>query len=111
MPIARVASVVAPPYERKDSWEAKLRAALTALLQFLEGEPTIASLMFLDTLAAGPAIRHRRARGLHVLSDILDGGRSPMGLAATRPRCSARPSRGACSGSSTCGCFAHALSR
>jgi AcrR family transcriptional regulator len=83
--LARIASVVAPPYERKARWPEKLRAALTALLQFLEGEPTIASLLFLDTLAAGPAMHQRRARVLHVLSDILDGGRAPAGARRDPP--------------------------
>jgi AcrR family transcriptional regulator/DNA-binding MarR family transcriptional regulator len=79
--IARIASEVVPVYEgatrtqRAHSWRAKIRAALIALLEFLDDEPGMGRLVIVETLGAGPRALERRARVLAQVIAIVDEGR------------------------------------
>jgi len=74
--LAQMAGVVAPAYEGEGSWSERIRTALEALLGFLEHEPTIRSLVFVDALGAGPRILEHRARVLEELRAVVEEGQS-----------------------------------
>jgi AcrR family transcriptional regulator len=61
-----------------DGWRARVRAGLSALLQFVEDEPALGSLLVVDALGGGPRVLERRARTLDVLQGIVDGGHSEV---------------------------------
>jgi AcrR family transcriptional regulator/DNA-binding MarR family transcriptional regulator len=62
-------------WESQLGWTARTRAALTALLQTLDGEPAVARLVFVEALSAGPRVLARRARVLERLAEVVDQGR------------------------------------
>jgi AcrR family transcriptional regulator len=66
---------VSAAYEPDASWNERVRASLTALLQFLEDEPYAGRLLFIDTLAAGDRALERRRHVLAQLIAIVDKGR------------------------------------
>ncbi len=74
--LAQMAGVVAPAYEGEGRWSERIRTALEALLGFLEYEPTIRSLVFVDALGAGPRVLEHRARVLEELGGVLEEGQS-----------------------------------
>lgn len=73
--VERARAVVSPAYDRPGSWRAKMRAALTALLEFLDREPGTARLLIVEALAAGPRALERRQRVLIQITKIVDLGR------------------------------------
>jgi AcrR family transcriptional regulator len=62
-------------YQVPGCWSERVRAALQAVLVFLEDEPTIASLVFVESPQAGPRVRARRAEVMKTLAAALDAGR------------------------------------
>jgi AcrR family transcriptional regulator len=62
-------------YQLPGDWSERVRAALQAVLVFLEDEPTIASLVFVESPQAGPRVRARRAEVMKTLAAALDAGR------------------------------------
>lgn len=73
--LARAAAVVLPAYAQPEKWREQIRAGLTALLEFLDDEPTLGTLMIVDTPAAGPPALERRRRVLARLVEAVDAGR------------------------------------
>jgi AcrR family transcriptional regulator len=73
--LVRVEEPVAEAYASASSWQERIRAALAALLAFLDQQPALARLLVVDALAAGPAVLARRARVLDVLVRAVDEGR------------------------------------
>jgi AcrR family transcriptional regulator/DNA-binding MarR family transcriptional regulator len=63
-----VATVVVPAFEQSASWRSGIRAALTALLESVEGDPARGRLLIVEGLAAGPRALVRRR---HVLAQII----------------------------------------
>jgi AcrR family transcriptional regulator len=63
-------------WESQLGWTARVRAALTALLQALDREPAVSRLVFVEALAAGPRVLARRARVLESLARVVDEGRA-----------------------------------
>jgi AcrR family transcriptional regulator len=76
------AEVVVPAYEGEREWAARIRAGLGALLAFLDREPELRRLVFIEALGVGPRVLARRAEVLRVLEHAVDGGR--VGLKASR---------------------------
>jgi len=74
--VDRLAAVVVPAYEREKEWAARVRAGLGALLAFLDHEPALSSLAFIEALGAGPRVLERRARVLEGLAGVIDQGRA-----------------------------------
>jgi AcrR family transcriptional regulator/DNA-binding MarR family transcriptional regulator len=74
--LEQAASVVIPAYESKGAWREQVRAALTALLGFLEDESGLGMLLVVDALGAGPRALARRTSVLGILIDTVDQGRS-----------------------------------
>jgi AcrR family transcriptional regulator len=74
--LARVSVVAGEAYARESGrWRERVRAGLDALLEFLDDEPGIRSLVIVDVLGAGTRVLERRARVLDTLRGIVDGGR------------------------------------
>ncbi len=67
-------------------WRARIRAALAALLEFLDDEPGLGGLCVVDTLSASPEALRRRAELVRALVDAVDAGRlhARASLAPTR---------------------------
>lgn len=73
--VEQLAAVAAGVYEREGEWAAKLRAALRALLEFLEYEPFLRRVVFIDAQEVGPKVAGSRTRVLERLVAIVDRGR------------------------------------
>jgi AcrR family transcriptional regulator/DNA-binding MarR family transcriptional regulator len=86
--IERIADHVVAAYEGESRWRERVRAALTALLEYFDSEPGIARLCLVETLKAGPGVLERRRQLLEVLKAVIDNGRAakdgagPVPLAA-----------------------------
>jgi AcrR family transcriptional regulator len=79
------AAVVLPAYEAAagERWEEQIRAALAALLGFLEQEPVLGGLCVVDALAAERVLLEPRARIVNVLVDAVHRG-TPTGKRSSR---------------------------
>jgi AcrR family transcriptional regulator len=76
--VERLAAVVVPAWEGEKEWVACVRAALGALLAFLDYELALHRLVFVEALAAGSRVLERRAEVLEVLQGAVDEGREGM---------------------------------
>jgi AcrR family transcriptional regulator len=74
--ITELTAAVAPAYDGEQEWASRIRAGLGALLAFLEGEPELRSLVFVEALGAGPQVLRRRADVLEKLAAAIDKGRA-----------------------------------
>jgi AcrR family transcriptional regulator len=83
--LEEVAHVAAPAYERDGRWSERMRAALEALLGFLDEDRAIASLLFLEAPTAGPAVQERRTRAVQSLQTVIEEGRSQARTDRTPP--------------------------
>ncbi len=73
--ITRIAREVIPAYEQPGRWRERIRAALTALLEFLDYEPGMGRLVIVETLGAGPKALERRRHVLAQVITAVDEGR------------------------------------
>lgn len=73
--IDKVSERVGAAYGAPGDWAGRIRASLVALLEFLEEESAMGSVLVLDSFAAAPGIRERRVRLLALLTPALDAGR------------------------------------
>jgi AcrR family transcriptional regulator len=80
---AEIEAVMRPAYMRPGTWEQRVRAALEALLEFLEDDRDLATLVFLEAPKARELLGDRRARILEILQLVLDSGRSGEKATAT----------------------------
>jgi AcrR family transcriptional regulator len=83
--IARVSARVLAAYVGEKGWRERIRAGLTALLEFFDEEPGLGALLVVDALRAGPGALERRAGILRVLIEAVDGGRVEGRIAQERP--------------------------
>ena len=74
--IARASAAVLPAYDESQRWPARIRAALVALLGFMDEEPAMARLCVVESLGAGPRALERRARIVAALIAAVDEGRA-----------------------------------
>jgi AcrR family transcriptional regulator/DNA-binding MarR family transcriptional regulator len=73
--VAQAAASVVPAYEGQTRWRARIRAALAALLRYLDAEPQMGRLAVVEALGAGPRALEHRALVLATLIAAVDGGR------------------------------------
>ncbi len=66
---------VVPAFQGTGAWRERVRAALRALLDFLDDEPGLGRLCIVDALGGGPQALARRSAVLEVLIDAVDEGR------------------------------------
>ncbi len=74
--IVRATAAVLPVYDPTQRWPARIRAALIALLAFMDEEPALARLCVVESLGAGPRALERRARIVAPLIAAVDDGRA-----------------------------------
>jgi AcrR family transcriptional regulator/DNA-binding MarR family transcriptional regulator len=74
--VEELAAVVLPAWEGEREWAAAVRAGLGALLGFLDGEPALRRLVFVEALGAGPRVLERRVQVLGALQGAVDQGRA-----------------------------------
>lgn len=74
--LRRAAEHILPAYHAESQWREAIRAAIDAFLAFLDAERTFASLLVIDSLAAGDTVLTRRSEILRVLIEEVDKGRS-----------------------------------
>ena len=65
---------VLPPYRSEGGWRERIRAALIALLSFLDDEPVVGRLLICESLSAGPATLKRRGRVLARVTSAIEEG-------------------------------------
>jgi AcrR family transcriptional regulator len=63
-------------FDRERDWVAGIRAGLAALLGFLDREPALRRLVFVEALAAGPRVLERRAQLLGELTSVIEQGQA-----------------------------------
>jgi AcrR family transcriptional regulator/DNA-binding MarR family transcriptional regulator len=80
--LQRARSYVAEVHDPRDPWRSRTRAALHALLSFLEEEPARGQLLVVEAQAAGREALERRAQVLTELIDAVDEGRAESGRTA-----------------------------
>jgi AcrR family transcriptional regulator/DNA-binding MarR family transcriptional regulator len=83
--VEECAAVVAPAYEGEKEWGERIRAALGALLHFLDREPELCRLVFIEALGAGPRVLARRVEVLGELEKVIDEGRTGVKVAGELP--------------------------
>jgi AcrR family transcriptional regulator len=96
--IVELTAAVAPAYEGERGWAVRIRAGLGALLAFLECEPELRSLVFVEALGAGPRVLRRRARVLEKLAAAIDEGRAGVKVGRELPALTAEGIVGAAFG-------------
>jgi AcrR family transcriptional regulator/DNA-binding MarR family transcriptional regulator len=72
--VARAWELGVGAYMGEDGWLRQVRAALGALLGFLDEEPGVGVLLVVDALKAGPRVQERRAEVLEELAGTLQRG-------------------------------------
>ena len=83
--LARASVAVAREYGRPGKWRERVKAGLTALLEFLEDEPEAGALTIVDALGAGPRALRRRADVLTRIIDAIDAGGKAEAKVGRRP--------------------------
>jgi AcrR family transcriptional regulator len=74
--IAELRATATTAWGEGSSWPGRVRAALGAMLEFLDQEPGVASLLIVEALGAGPQVLAQRARLIAELADAVDQGRA-----------------------------------
>ena len=72
--LARARSCVLEVYDPQEAWRVRIRAALHALLGFVEDEPARGRLLVVESLRAGPEALEHRSRVLAELIRAVDAG-------------------------------------
>jgi AcrR family transcriptional regulator/DNA-binding MarR family transcriptional regulator len=83
--IDQLTAVVVPAWEGERDWAAGIRMGLGALLGFLDEEPALRQLVFVEALGAGPRVLARRAEVLGALAGAVDGGREGVKVGGELP--------------------------
>jgi AcrR family transcriptional regulator len=83
--VEQLTGVVTAAWEGESEWTAQVRAALGALLGFLDGEPACCRLVFVEALGAGPRVLARRVEVLERVADMVDEGRAGVKVGRELP--------------------------
>jgi AcrR family transcriptional regulator len=77
--IERVEALMRDAAASESSWEGRVRAGLTALLEFLEAEPNVGRALLVEVHRAGPVARERRVAAVRRAAEYLDRARLEPG--------------------------------
>jgi AcrR family transcriptional regulator/DNA-binding MarR family transcriptional regulator len=77
--VGEIALLAKQAWERERRWRERLRAALAAMLTFLDEQPGVGLLVIVEALGAGPRVLEHRARLLAQLTELVDEGRAAAG--------------------------------
>ncbi len=83
--VAEMGWLASSAYADEGSWRESVRAALLALLKYLDENPPVASLVIVQALGAGPRMLERRAEILSALTSVIERGRAESGRRAEAP--------------------------
>ena len=83
--IARAGEYVLGAYDPEAKWHVRIRAALIAVLEFLEDQPAMGRLCVLETLGAGRKVHARRLGVLDSVIATVDEGRRESKSATALP--------------------------
>ncbi len=83
--LERLADEVLRACEGERKWSARMRAAITMLLECFDSEPGLARMCVVETLRAGPEVSERRQRTLEALTRLVDEGRGESKNGAALP--------------------------
>jgi len=79
--LARVGERTLAEYRAPGRWQARVRAALQAILGFFEEDPDLGRLLVVESLTAGPRAVKRRAQVIALLVEAVEeGGREKAGV-------------------------------
>jgi AcrR family transcriptional regulator len=81
----RLATHVVAAWEGEREWTARVRAGLGALLQMLDDEPALRTLVVVEALGAGPRVLARRAEVLERVAAAIDEGRTGVKVGRELP--------------------------
>lgn len=84
--VSRLEALAANAAASQESWRAKLRAGLGAVLDFLDAEPDIGRALFVEVHAAGSEALSRRAEAMKRAADFIDLARLETDDAEAPPR-------------------------
>jgi AcrR family transcriptional regulator len=73
--VRRACATVLPAFRAAGGWRERIRAALQALLEFLDDEPGLGALCVVEALGAGAPALERRAEVVRALIEAVDEGR------------------------------------
>ena len=76
---------VLPAYESQGRWRDRIRAALGALLVFLDEEPVIGRLLIVESLSGGPKTLACRSQVIAQVTSAIDDGRQEAKAASPPP--------------------------
>lgn len=83
--VARLEALAAAAAASEETWRAKLRAGLGAVLDFLDAEPDVGRALFVEVHAAGPEALARRAEAMKKAADFIDLARLEAAEADSPP--------------------------
>jgi AcrR family transcriptional regulator/DNA-binding MarR family transcriptional regulator len=83
--VALASEYVREAYDPRLRWRDRVRAALVAVLEFLEDEPDMGRLCVVETLGAGPRVLERRRTIMDEFIAVVDEGRSEARSGASLP--------------------------
>lgn len=84
--VGRLEALAANAAASQETWRAKLRAGLGAVLDFLDAEPDVGRALVVEVHAAGPEALGRRAEAMKRAADFIDLARLESGDAESPPR-------------------------
>jgi AcrR family transcriptional regulator len=84
--VGRLEALAAAAAASEETWRAKLRAGLGAVLDFLDAEPDVGRAIFVEVHAAGPEALQRRAEAMKRAADFIDLARLESGEPESPPR-------------------------
>ena len=73
--VEQLTALARPAYEAERDWVAGIRGGLGVLLAFLDREPALCRLVFVEALGVGPRVLARRAEVLDGVAAVLEEGR------------------------------------
>jgi AcrR family transcriptional regulator/DNA-binding MarR family transcriptional regulator len=74
--VGRLGELAGPAYAGERDWAAGIRAGLGVLLGFLDREPALRTLVFVEALGAGPRVLERRAEVSRQLTGVIEQGQA-----------------------------------
>jgi AcrR family transcriptional regulator len=76
---------VLPAYRSQGSWRERVRAALGALLSFVDEEPVVGKLLIVESSSGGPRTLERRGQAIARVMGAVDEGRGEAKSASSLP--------------------------
>ncbi|HEX3323968.1 MAG TPA: TetR/AcrR family transcriptional regulator [Solirubrobacterales bacterium] len=83
--VAQLEAVVSAAGAAEESWQGKLRAGLSALLEALEADPDLGRALLVEVHAAGPEGLKRRSQAMKRVTDFIDSARHASEVSEAPP--------------------------